>query len=47
MLCKDDDFIKFLKLLSLQSAGFTAADTDNNYVIDNITSLINLICECE
>ena len=47
LLCKDDDFIKFLKLLSLRSAGNAAADTGEDDVIDNIISLINLICECK
>ena len=47
LLCKDKDFVNFLKLLSLSYTGFQAHQSNDDAAISNITSLINLICNCD
>tara|TARA_R100000808_G_C2151855_1_gene161038 strand:- start:3669 stop:4997 length:1329 start_codon:yes stop_codon:yes gene_type:complete len=47
ILCKNKDFLTFLKLMSVSTAGLRAAEISDANAIENITNLINTLCECK
>ena len=47
ILCKNKDFLTFLKLMSVSTAGLRAAEIEDTNAVENIQNLINTLCECK